>query len=130
MGYNYPHHPDPVGVAAFTVWCILVGFFFGWLRLKSKSVLPAALGHGAINAYIGFGLLIAPAVDEMMTIPLGLPAVLVLLPIAVLAYMNLSSSIRSDEHGPLNRRCDDCLIEGFRGVFRRCHAVFHVYNSL
>ena len=95
MGYNYPHHPNLVGVAAFTVWCILVGFFLGWLRLKSKSVLPAALGHGAVNAYIGFGLLIAPAADEMMTIPFGLPAMLALLFIAVLAYIDLSRSTRS-----------------------------------
>jgi len=90
MGYNYPYHPDLVGVAAFTVWCILAGFFLGWLRLKSKSVLPAALGHGAINAYAGFGLLIAPAADEIMTIPLGLPAMLALLVFAAVAYMDLS----------------------------------------
>jgi len=49
MGYNYPHHPNLLGVTAFTVWCILAGFFLGWLRLKSESVFPAALGHGAIH---------------------------------------------------------------------------------
>jgi len=90
MGYNYPHHPDLAGVTAFTVWCILAGFFLGWLRLKSKSVLPAALGHGAINAYAGFGLLIAPAADEMMTIPLGVPAMFALLVFAAVAYTDLS----------------------------------------
>jgi len=101
MGYNYPHHPDLVGVAAFTVWCILVGFFLGWLRLKSKSVLPAALGHGAINAYVGFGLLIAPAADEMMTIPLGLPAMLALLVFAAVAYVDLSESLARLATSPL-----------------------------
>ena len=92
MGYNYPHHPDLIGVAAFTVWAILAGFFLGWLRLKSRSVFPAALGHGAVNAYLGLGFFIAPAVDEMMTIPLGLPGILALLVIALLAYIDLSRS--------------------------------------
>lgn len=91
MGYNYPHHPDLVGVATFTVWCTLAGFFLGWLRLKSGSVFPAALGHGAINAYIEFGLLIAPANDELMTVPLGLPAILSLLVIAAVSFRDLKS---------------------------------------
>ncbi len=95
MGYNYPRHRDLVGISAFTVWCILVGFFLGWLRLKSRSVFPATLGHGAINAYVGFGLFIAPAKDELMTIPFGLPAILGLLVIAALAYGDLSRSTGS-----------------------------------
>ena len=95
MGYNYPHHPDLLGVAAFTVWTILVGFFLGWLRLKSKSVFPAALGHGAVNAYIGLGLFVAPAVDEMMTIPFGLPGMLALFIIALLAYIDLLRSVNA-----------------------------------
>ena len=97
MGYNYPRHPDLVGITAFTVWCILVGFFLGWLRLKSKSVFPPALGHGAVNAYIGFGLLIAPASNELMTIPFGLPGWLGLLVIATVAYMDLSRTRRPQE---------------------------------
>ncbi len=98
MGYNYPNHPDLIGVTTFTIWAILAGFFLGWLRLKSRSVFPSALGHGAINAYIGLGLLIAPAVDETMTIPLGLPGILALLIIALLAYIDLSriSSVASN----------------------------------
>lgn len=82
-GYNYPNHPDIVGVTTFTVWCILAGTFLGWLALKSRSVFPAALGHGAINAYVGFGLIIAPNPDEMMTLPLGIPAILALLVLAI-----------------------------------------------
>jgi membrane protease YdiL (CAAX protease family) len=77
-------------VAAFVVWAILVGFFLGWLRLKSRSVFPAALRHGAINAYIGFGLLFAPATDETMTILLCVPGILELLAMAGLAYVDLS----------------------------------------
>lgn len=92
MGYNYPHHPDLLGVTAFTVWCILAGFFLGWLRLKSESVFPAALGHGAINAFIGFGMFIAPASDELMTTPFGFPGILPLLLLAVMAYLDLTAA--------------------------------------
>ena len=95
MGYNYPHYPDFIGVAAFTVWAILAGFFLGWLRLKSRSVFPAALGHGAINAYLGLGFFFAPAADEMMTIPLGMPGILALFIVAILAYIDLSRSASS-----------------------------------
>lgn len=93
----YPHHPDLVGIAAFTVFAVLLGFFLGWLRLKSKSVFPAALGHAVVNAYIGLGAVIAPGEDELMTFPYGLPVMLALLVIVILAYIDLSRSIRS--HG-------------------------------
>ena len=83
-----------MGVVAFVVWTTLVGFLLGWLRVKSNSVFPAALGHGAINAYIAFGTFIAPAPDEMMTIPFGVPAILALLIIALLVYYDLRKSTR------------------------------------
>jgi membrane protease YdiL (CAAX protease family) len=92
MGYNYPSHPNLIGVMAFTIWTILVGFFLGWLRIKSKSVFPAALGHGAINAYIGLGAIIAPALDEILTLPFGIPGFLALLIIALIAYLDLTKS--------------------------------------
>ena len=92
MGYNYPSHPNLIGVSAFTIWTILVGFFLGWLRIKSKSVFPGALGHGAINAYIGLGALIAPALDEMLTVPFGLPGFFALFIIALLAYLDLTKT--------------------------------------
>ncbi|WP_455277199.1 CPBP family intramembrane glutamic endopeptidase [[Eubacterium] cellulosolvens] len=92
MGYNYPSYPNLIGVTAFTIWTILVGFFLGWLRIKSKSIFPAALGHGAINAYIGLGALIAPALDEMLTVPFGLPGFFALFILALLAYLDLTKT--------------------------------------
>ncbi len=89
MGYNYPHHPDAVGVGMFALWALLVGFFLSWLRLRSGSVFPAALGHGAINAYAGLGLYLAPSPDELYALPLGLPALLALAILAGLAYLDL-----------------------------------------
>lgn len=89
MGYNYPNHSDLLGVVAFTIWCTLLGFYVGWLRIKSGSVFPSALCHGAINAYVGFGLFLAPVFDEISGVPFGWPALLALLIFAVLVYLDL-----------------------------------------
>ena len=41
--------------------CIVIGAIFGWLRLRSASVWPAALAHGSFNAAAGMGLLFSSA---------------------------------------------------------------------
>jgi hypothetical protein len=33
--------------------CVVLGGVFAWLRLRSDSVWPAALAHGALNASAG-----------------------------------------------------------------------------
>jgi membrane protease YdiL (CAAX protease family) len=94
QGYNYAQHPNLIGVSFFTLWTILVGYFLGWVRIKSNSCLPAALGHGAINAYAGFGLILAPAKDELLGLPLGLPAFLALALIAAPLLRDLHKATR------------------------------------
>jgi membrane protease YdiL (CAAX protease family) len=49
LGYNYAR-TDALGVVFMTAWCVLLGVVFGWLRLRTASVWPAVLAHGAINA--------------------------------------------------------------------------------
>lgn len=92
MGFNYPSYPNFVGVSIFTIWTVLAGIFLGWLRVKSGSVYPAALAHGAMNAYLGLGLIIAPSHNELLTIPMGLPAIVALMLIATPAYIDLKRS--------------------------------------
>lgn len=54
LGYNYPLHPRS-GVLLMTLFCVLFGVLFGWLRLAARSVWPAAVGHAVLNG--GAGLL-------------------------------------------------------------------------
>jgi len=61
LGYNYPTAPGWLGVLCMIAMCILVGAIFGWLRLRSQSVWPAALAHGAFNAAAGFSLIMSAA---------------------------------------------------------------------
>nr|WP_246457981.1 CPBP family intramembrane glutamic endopeptidase [Saccharopolyspora gloriosae] len=67
LGYNYPDAPGLLGVAAMVGMCVLVGAVFGWLRLRSGSVWPAALAHGAFNAAGGTYLLFAQAGENVDT---------------------------------------------------------------
>ncbi len=48
LGHNYGLM-DWRGVALMTVNCVVWGVLFGWLRLRSGSVWPAVVGHGAMN---------------------------------------------------------------------------------
>lgn len=61
LGYNYPDAPGWLGLTSMIVMCTLVGPVFGWLRLRSGSVWPAALAHAAFNGAGGTFLLFAQA---------------------------------------------------------------------
>ena len=61
LGYNYSGAPGWLGLTMMIGMCIVVGAVFGWLRLRSESVWPAALAHGAFNAAAGFSLIFAAA---------------------------------------------------------------------
>ena len=67
LGYNYPAAPPWLGLTMMIGMCIIVGAVFGWLRLRSESVWPAALAHGAFNAAAGFSLIFAAAGESIDT---------------------------------------------------------------
>ncbi|TKK91486.1 CPBP family intramembrane metalloprotease [Herbidospora galbida] len=67
LGYNYPDTPGWLGLTAMVGMCILVGAVFGWLRLRSGSVWPAALAHAAFNGAGGTYLLFAKAGEHVDT---------------------------------------------------------------
>jgi membrane protease YdiL (CAAX protease family) len=52
LGFNYPLHPV-TGVFLMIPLGMIFGTILGWLRLASGSVLPAVLGHAAIDASAG-----------------------------------------------------------------------------
>lgn len=59
-GYNYPQ----LGAWAapmFVVFCVAYGALLGWLRLRSGSIWPAVIGHGALNASGSIILLVGDA---------------------------------------------------------------------
>ena len=56
LGHNYPNAPV-LGVLLMTLFCVLLGVLFGWMRLATKSVWPAVIAHGALNGSAGVTLL-------------------------------------------------------------------------
>ncbi|MGK0714982.1 CPBP family intramembrane glutamic endopeptidase [Leucobacter sp. W1153] len=76
LGYNFGF-TDWRGVVLMTGGCVAWGVVFGWARLRSGSVWPAVIGHGALNAAAGLGLLLVAAGHEpqmWLAGPLGIVA--------------------------------------------------------
>lgn len=57
-GLDYPGVPW-LGMLAMVWFTFLIGTFLGWATLRSGSVWPAVIGHGAINGIAGIAMLFA-----------------------------------------------------------------------
>lgn len=54
-GVGYPGFPF-TGIAAMCGFCIVMGVFLSYVTMKTKSCIPAVLGHGAINSICAIGM--------------------------------------------------------------------------
>lgn len=54
-GVGYVGFPF-TGILAMCLFCIVMGTFLSYVSLKTKSCIPAVLGHGAINAFAAIGM--------------------------------------------------------------------------
>jgi len=73
LGHNFGLF-DWRGVALMVGGCIAWGVLLGWARLRSGSVWPAVVGHGALNASAGLIGVVAAAggaLDPALALPLG-----------------------------------------------------------
>lgn len=68
LGYNYAEAPRWLGLTMMIGMCTFMGAIFGWLRLRSQSVWPAALAHGSLNAAAGFSIIFATAGEKIDTV--------------------------------------------------------------
>ena len=55
-GFGYSGYPW-LGIVAMCIFCIVAGILLSYLTLRTKSCLPAALAHGAINGTATLGML-------------------------------------------------------------------------
>ena len=62
LGHNYGR-TDAWGVLLMVGACVAWGMFFGWLRLRSRSLWPAVLAHGSLNASAGL-IMVLMALDS------------------------------------------------------------------
>jgi len=64
QGHNYAEHPW-LGVPMMVLFCVLWAPILGWLRMRSGSVVAAAIAHGAINAAAGLPLLVIAGGNDL-----------------------------------------------------------------
>lgn len=60
MGHNYGlgYAFFPVGgILAMIIFCVVVGSFFSFLAVRTKSFLPAAIAHGSLNGFAAISLI-------------------------------------------------------------------------
>ncbi|MFJ6548547.1 lysostaphin resistance A-like protein [Microbacterium sp. NPDC091676] len=71
LGYNFGR-TDVTGVLFMIGGCVAWGVLFGWLRLRSGSLWPAVVAHGALNAAAGLVLIVAAVQPDLaLAGPLG-----------------------------------------------------------
>ena len=83
QGWNYPQHPVP-GVFMMILWTLLLAPIFGYVTLKSRSVIAAAIIHGTLNATAGIPLLVIVGGNDLTVGITGLAG------FVVLAIINLA----------------------------------------
>lgn len=86
------------GIAMMCVFCIVLGVFFSYVTLKTKSCIPAVLAHGAVNGIAAIGIYFTkdggnPFVGPA---PTGIIGLIPFLMVAVIMAIRL----RKDENVP------------------------------
>ncbi|MFG1859704.1 CPBP family intramembrane glutamic endopeptidase [Microbispora bryophytorum] len=89
-GYNYPELGAWAAVL-FVGFCVIFGALLGWMRLRSRSVWPAVIAHGSLNAVAGLALLLGDTAAPPNAALAGITGVVgwVLLAAAVLVAYRL-----------------------------------------
>lgn len=84
-GHNYPQHPV-AGVGMMVVFCLLLSPLFGYLRLRSGSVLAAAVAHGTLNGTAGLSAMVLAGGNDLTVSVTGLAGFVVLAVANLLLY--------------------------------------------
>ena len=86
LGHNYPQH-SVVGVFMMVVFCVLASFIETYFVLKTKSVLPAAIFHGTINAVAGLNVILIKGGNDLLNGLTGLSGFFVMAVVVMMIYL-------------------------------------------
>ncbi len=88
MGHNYPQHPQ-WGVLMMVVVCILMSFIIQYFRVKSGSVIVAAIMHGTCNGVAGLTMIFLSLdkYNDLIDGSCGLAGILAMLVVAVVIFL-------------------------------------------
>jgi membrane protease YdiL (CAAX protease family) len=114
QGHNYPQHPV-AGVLMMTLLCLLLAPIFGYIRVKARSVVAAAIIHGTFNATYGLSIVFVHGGSDLTTGVTGLPGFLVLAMVILLLWWHDPSPAWNDvmtsvnETAPTIRGAGQCV---------------------
>jgi uncharacterized protein len=86
QGHTYPAHPVQ-GVLMMTAWCMLLSPLFSFIRLKSRSVVAAAVMHGTVNAVAGLAFMAVKGGSDLLVGLSGLAGFTVLAMLVLLLFI-------------------------------------------
>jgi uncharacterized protein len=86
MGHNYPQHPI-IGVFMMIIWCILLSAVFHFFRIKTGSVIVAAILHGSINASYGLSIMLINGGNDLTIGLTGLAGFIALIGGIIVLYL-------------------------------------------
>jgi len=86
LGHNYPQHPV-AGVGMMIVFCILLTPMMIYIVIKSKSVITAAILHGANNAIAGIAILYLVGGNDITNGVTGIAGFIALLLVNIAFYL-------------------------------------------
>ena len=100
MGHNYgmgyPGFPI-AGILMMVLACIAMGSIMGYLRLRTGSVWPCALAHGAVNATASIGVLFCTAGFTLLgPNMLGLLAGLPMIAVGIVCWLRMPIADQGD----------------------------------
>jgi membrane protease YdiL (CAAX protease family) len=98
QGHNYPQHPV-AGVLMMTIWCMLLAPIFGYVRIKARSVIAAAIIHGSLNATYGLSIVLIRGGSDLTTGVTGLAGFIVLAAVIVILWLHDSNPASAWEDG-------------------------------
>lgn len=86
LGHNYPQH-SVAGVFMMVIFCVLASFVEVYFVLKAKSVFPAAVFHGTINAVAGLNVLLIKGGNDLINGASGLSGFIVMAVVIAIIYV-------------------------------------------
>ncbi len=104
LGYNYPKHPV-LGVLLMTVFCVILGVLFGWMRLATGSIWPAVIAHAALNGSAGAMYLFLKAGETFDTAHAGITGWSGWIPLLAWILLLVATGRLPVRHPPDLERC-------------------------
>lgn len=86
LGHNYPQH-SVAGVFMMVIFCVLASFVELYLVLKAKSVFPAAIFHGTMNAVAGLNVLLIKGGNDLINGAAGLSGFILISIVIAIIYV-------------------------------------------